>query len=110
MRSGRQAKGADGCFGVNLRRSGGAFWTVTLWRDAAAMRAFMLSGAHAKAMPKLARWCDEASVTHWEQDGRIPPTWAEAEGHLAAAGRTSRVDFPSPAHAAGKTLGTLART
>jgi hypothetical protein len=31
------------------------------------MRAFMLSGAHQRAMPKLFNWCDEASVVHWNQ-------------------------------------------
>lgn len=107
VRSQMQAKRADGCLAMDLRRTSGAvYWTKTVWRDNAAMRAFMLSGAHRQAMPKLAGWCDEASLTHWQQDGDILPTWAEAEDRLGREGRTSLVAYPSPAHLAGKTLGS----
>ncbi len=107
LRSSTQAKRADGCLGVHLRRISGAYWTMTLWRDSAALRTFMLSGAHKKAMPKLAKWCDEASLAHWEQQDISMPTWAEGEQRLASEGRVSAVSRPSPAHAAGQTLGTV---
>jgi hypothetical protein len=35
------------------------------------MRAYMTSGVHLKAMPKLLDWCGEASVVHWTQDDPV---------------------------------------
>lgn len=77
-----------------------AFWTMTLWRDAAAMRDYMTHGAHLRAMPKLLGWCDEASVVHWQQDGDGLPDWAEADRRMRAEGRASKVRHPSATHAA----------
>jgi heme-degrading monooxygenase HmoA len=104
--SGSQAKRADGCMNTVLRRAAGAYWTMTMWRDAAAMRAYMTSGAHLKAMPKLIKWCDEAAVAHWQQDSTELPSWKEGEHRLAAEGRLSKVAHPSPAHLAGYILGS----
>ena len=59
------------------------------------MRSFMRSGAHRRAMPYLARWCDEAAVAHWIQDIATPPAWQEAHRRLQQRGRRSRVDHPS---------------
>jgi len=101
----RQVKRADGCLASALRRADGAFWTLSLWRDTAAMRAYMLSGAHRKAMPHLVNWCDEAATARFDWEGSTLPSWEEAERHLAAHGKTSPVKHPSPAHAAGQTLG-----
>jgi hypothetical protein len=78
------------------------FWTRTVWRDMPAMRAFMLSGAHKRAMPKLLNWCSEASMVHWESGTGTLPTWGEAEVRLRAEGRTSRVRHPSEAQARGE--------
>lgn len=108
VRSHIQAKGADGCLGVNIRRANGAYWTMTMWRDTAAMRAFMLSGAHKDAMPKLQNWCDEASLAHWEQGDAVMPAWEEGERRLATAGRVSHVHHPSPAQSAGLAFGSHA--
>jgi hypothetical protein len=105
--SNRQAKRADGCLGVNLRRAGGAYWTLTLWRDVAAMRAFILSGSHRTAMPHLVNWCDEAAMARFDWAGDTLPSWDEAERQMSVNGKTSPVKHPSPAHAAGLTLGTL---
>ena len=103
FRSRRQADRADGCLAADVRTLGSrVFWTRTLWRDAAAMRAFMNSGAHRAAMPKLQHWCDEAAIMHWERD--TLPDWSEAEAQMRAAGRVSRVRHPSPAHARGETV------
>jgi hypothetical protein len=102
----KQIKSANGCLRSDV--NGGLdkiFWTKTVWRDEAAMRAFMSSGAHLKAMPKLRHWCDEGSAAHWSQES-AELTWAEAEGGMAQYGWTSKVLHPSPAHAAGSPIGS----
>lgn len=78
------------------------FWTVTLWDDVEAMRRWRASGAHARAMPRLAGWCDEAALAHWEAGDDALPEPGTARARLAAEGRLSRVRHPSPAHAAGR--------
>jgi Domain of unknown function (DUF3291) len=104
--SSSQSKRADGCLGTQTRRaSDGSFWTMTLWRDVEAMRAFMLSGAHRKAMPHLVKWCDEAANTRFDWSETTLPGWDEAERRLAANGKMSPVKHPSSAQAAGKPLG-----
>ena len=76
------------------------FWTATVWKDEASMRAYRNSGAHAAVMGRLPGWCDEASVTHWTQDTDELPDWREAHRRMATDGRPSRVDRPSAAHQA----------
>lgn len=88
---------------ITRRASNNVFWTLTVWEDEAAMRAYMTSGAHRRAMPLITKWCDEASLTHWQQDSTQLPTWEEAEQNLRQHGRTTRLPYPSPAHAAGVT-------
>jgi hypothetical protein len=99
MRSSRQAKRAAGRVVADTwRDKHGAYWTRTVWTDEAAMRAFMMSGAHRKAMPRLLEWCDEAAVAHWEQESATPPAWPDAHRRLLAEGRRSKVRYPSPGH------------
>ena len=62
------------------------------------MRAFMTSGVHCAAMPKFLEWCDEATVTHWTQEGAEEPDWMEAHRRLLAEGRPSKINNPSPTH------------
>jgi len=76
------------------------FWTMSVWRTEADMRAFRNSGAHSRAMPRLARWCSEAAYVHWEQERAEPPSWTEAWQRLVKDGTSSRVDEPSPDHPA----------
>lgn len=77
------------------------YWTITLWRDEASMRAYRSTGAHNQAMAKLAGWCDEASVVHWTQDETELPSWSTAHQRMIAAGRPSRVNHPSARHSSG---------
>ena len=78
LRAARQAKPAAGSISVSvLRDADRAFWTRTVWRDEAAMRAFMRSGVHRGIMARLPEWCDEAALAHWVQDANEPPSWQE---------------------------------
>jgi hypothetical protein len=96
----RQAQTAPGFRdGSVLRDRRLTFWTMTAWDDMDSMRAYMLSGAHQKAMPHFANWCDEASVAHWEEDGPTLPSWPEAERRMRAQGRASKIRYPNPNHA-----------
>lgn len=96
-----QAKRAQGHLKSSLRRAQNrTFWTLSVWKDETAMRSYMRSGAHAKAMPKLQKWCDEASVVHWHQEGTPLPSWTEAEQIMRERGRFMRLVHPSSAQLA----------
>jgi quinol monooxygenase YgiN len=98
-----QARKAEGNLGMDaLRDANLAFWTKSAWRDEAAMRAFMLSGAHRKAMPVLKDMCDEASGVHWEQESSSLPSWQEAHRRLQEGGRRVHVLTPTANHLAGR--------
>lgn len=103
LRSARQVRSAEGFVGGYTAAGVGlTFWTVTGWTDAAAMKAYRNSGAHVAAMPKLIRWCSEASVAGFECEA--VPEIAEAAAQLETVGRLSKVREPSPAQQAGLTL------
>jgi heme-degrading monooxygenase HmoA len=99
LRSLQQAKAAEGNFHASVMRDRhNAFWTRTLWKSEEAMKAFMLSGAHRGAMPRLLDWCDEAALVSWRQESDAAPNWSEAYRHLQQEGRRSKVRHPAPAH------------
>jgi quinol monooxygenase YgiN len=99
IRIARQAQRASGSIAVSILRDAyRAFWTRTVWRDEAAMRAFMQSGAHRRVMARLPEWCDEAAIVHWGQDTEEAPSWTEAHRRLKQEGRRSRVSDPSETH------------
>jgi len=99
LRSIRQAKRSQGNRAVDtVRDPRGGFWTRSVWADPASMRAFMMSGPHRQAMPKLLDWCDEAALVHWEQESAVLPAWDEAHRRLVTQGRPSKVRHPSAAH------------
>jgi len=60
-RSGRQAQRANGFMAgaLSADRRHLTFWTLTLWTDEAAMRAYLFAGDHSRAMRKLGQWIDE---------------------------------------------------
>jgi heme-degrading monooxygenase HmoA len=102
--SARQARRSDGFLGGALGNDTerGA-WTMTAWRDEAAMRAFRNRGIHFNAMPRLLKWCDEASFAHWTQSDATLPSPEQAHRRMKTEGRLSKVSYPSAAHAAGVT-------
>lgn len=109
LRSAGQAKRAAGFLDGALGTDGdGGFWTVTVWRDEHAMRAYRTSGAHLKAMPHLLHWCDEAAVAHWSQETGELPDAARAFARMRDEGRPSKVHHPSARHTDGRTVGGAA--
>jgi len=60
---------------------------MTLWTDQESMKEFRNTGAHRKAMPKLAGWCSEASTAHWEQSQPEAPDWLEVHRRMLQEGR-----------------------
>jgi hypothetical protein len=101
FRSQRQAERSDGFLaGYVAMAPRRAFWTVTLWRDVEAMRAYRRTGPHLAAMPKLLVWCDEAAVATLADVEALPEP-GEAATRLGAEGRLSKVLHPSPAHSSG---------
>ena len=84
-----------------------SFWTSTVWQSADAMRAYRNSGVHMKAMPKLLRWCDEASFVHWDQQEEIAPAPDVAYDRLAREGKLSKVNAPSARQRAAEKVGAV---
>jgi len=98
IRSALQAKRALGSLSVSvLRDADRAFWTRTVWRDEAAMRAFMQSGVHRQVMARLPDWCDEAALVHWVQDAAEPRPGRRPTGACNGS-RRSRAGHQSEAH------------
>jgi hypothetical protein len=99
-RSLQQVKTAEGFQqGAVLADHRLAFWTLTMWDEQPSMRRYMTAGSHRVAMPRLMKWCDEASVVHWTIHTAILPSWDEADSRMRQEGRTSKVLKPSPDHA-----------
>jgi hypothetical protein len=106
-RSAKQALASPGCLSVLTRKTQGlAFWTLTTWENEKSLASFLMRGPHRAAMPKLAIWCDEAVLTHWEHDPHVAPTWQLAAERLLQSGRLSRLTYPSAAHKNGRIIVT----
>jgi hypothetical protein len=97
FKSMRQAERGSGFLGGRLLiNPKNVFWTVTAWKDQAAMNAYRTGGAHRRAMPKLLNWCNEAAVVHWTQESSEIPSWQEAHQRMTEEGKPSKVNHPSP--------------
>jgi heme-degrading monooxygenase HmoA len=105
LRAAIQVRRADGCLAFTAGRRGEAFWTITVWRNEAALQAFVLSGAHRIAMRYLVKWCDESSTARFEWGSALAPDWTEAVRRMASVGRVTPIPHASPAHKAGNALG-----
>lgn len=101
VRSVQQARRSPGFRGVRLladRRL--TFWTATAWDDLASMKGYRSAGPHRAAMPRLAHWCDEASVTRWVGPVDTMADWSAAHARMMSEGEPSHVRKPSPAQLA----------
>src|ERR1051326_2311197 len=97
----RQTTKAPGFLGGRLLRDAhNTFWTLTMWENEKAMRAYRGAGPHKQVMPHLKTWCNEAAVAHWTQEDQSLPEWPEAHRRLEIEGRLSPVERPAPAHQA----------
>jgi hypothetical protein len=101
----KQARRSPGLLaGWTSKDANFGFWTSTVWESLEEMRAYRNSGTHLKAMPRLLRWCDEASFVHWEQSQASAPDSETAFDRLSRQGRVSKVSRPSARHRAGQTV------
>lgn len=102
MRTATQATQADGAAAVSTRfERGFVVWTMTVWRDDAAMRHYRNNGDHQIAMRLLSTICSEASYVHWTQESAAPPSWDEAHRRLISSGVLSKVKQPSALQESG---------
>jgi hypothetical protein len=107
FKSMRQAECSSGFLGGRLLvNAKSVFWTMTAWKDEAAMNAYRIGGAHPRAMPKLLNWCNEAAVVHWTQESSEIPFGDEIQVRMAKAGRPSKVNYPSLTQASNHRAGT----
>lgn len=99
-RSLSQVRRTDGYLSGALRYDRGlAYWTLTVWRDERALLAYVTSGAHRNAMPKLLDWGDEASTARWEQEDTWLPEWPMAVERMRRNGKALPLRHAGPDHA-----------
>ena len=92
-----QAQKAAGNLGADaLAEAHDTWWTVTAWRDRAAMEAYVHADPHHATMARLDDWCDEATFTDWEQDSAELPDWQTGYRHLLADGKAAALTGASP--------------
>jgi hypothetical protein len=77
-----------------------AYWTMTCWKDLDSMRAFRNSRVHAAVARMVDKWCDEASVVHWETEHPQLPSWTEGHRRMSESGKLSPLRFESNDHKA----------
>jgi len=84
VRSMSQARNADGNISADARSINGVHHTLSVWRDKAAMRAFLTSGAHAKAMKSFRSIATGKTLGFETND---PPSWADVHEIWRTRGR-----------------------
>ena len=80
----RQAKTADGNLFADARRIGGVHHTLSVWRDEAAMRRFLVAGAHLKAMRAFPSIATGSTIGFPAEKA---PDWSEVHAIWQARGR-----------------------
>lgn len=88
----KQLKTAKGFIcGKTLAEPSLGMWTTTLWDSEENMRAYYISDAHSKLMPKLSHYACEAVTTHISFDEKKLPSWGFVHEQLSSKGRFSTV-------------------
>jgi heme-degrading monooxygenase HmoA len=88
MRIHRQVRAADGALGVSLvaRPLQREFFTLSAWRDRAAVDALVRAEPHRSAMGRHHEDMEDAAFRFWEvPPDALPPSWDEAYRRLASA-------------------------
>jgi hypothetical protein len=94
-----QLQKADGFLAGAVRRDSElALWTMTIWRDELAVRAYVETGAHRAAMPRLGDWGAEASTVRWTSATQDLPEWEEAMRRMRADGQALPLRHAGPHH------------
>jgi heme-degrading monooxygenase HmoA len=81
----RQLAAADGLIGYSLWAKPVAkrYWTLSVWRDEAALVSFMRTTLHAEIMTKLRPDMSATKFVRWTVKGsEAPITWDEGLRHL----------------------------
>ena len=77
----RQLRQTDGIIGYSLLAHPVElnFWTLSVWRDKAALNSFFRSVPHAEAMKALRANMGQTRFIEWTvTDSTLPPTWSDA--------------------------------
>ena len=72
--------------GAELIDRGFVFWTLTIWENAEAMKAFRNGPAHREPMRRISDWCNEAAYAHWTSDTNDLPLWQDAWKQMEVSG------------------------
>lgn len=99
----RQAKADPKCLaGATYMGPGLTFWTATLWENEEAMKQYMRTGAHLKAMPFLVQWCSEATTGRLQTDSPVIPRKEILRSVMVPVLKTFKVQKPSAQHLTGE--------
>lgn len=84
LRVHRQTRRADGALGVTLiaRPLRREFFTLSSWRDRAAVDAMVRDEPHLSVMNSFRDHTADAAFVFWTAPARTRPTWAEARRRL----------------------------
>jgi len=88
LRTARQLAATKGLVGYSLNTEPLAkrFWTLSVWEDDAALRAFVGEPPHGQAMRVMTQHMRPTDFVRWTQTGSsLPPTWADALGRAAGS-------------------------
>ncbi|MFD0899103.1 DUF3291 domain-containing protein [Actinomadura sediminis] len=86
----RQARTAPGAHGFTLKAelAKRTFWTLSAWRDDAALRAYAAAEPHRSTMRRKRGVMRDSTFVFWSVTGsELPIDWADAQRRLAAEAR-----------------------